>query len=274
MPLQRKLGSLAGEVLLILVSLIIIIPLLIMLLGSFKTSREALLFNVSLPAAWRLDNYQYVIQQGGIWRAMLNSVLIVTAATGLCLVSAALCSFIIARKNTKFSNGLYSLFTLGMIAPMLVVPTIWLMQFLRLSGTYFGVIFLYVAINLPWSVFIFTGFIKTIPVELDEAAIVDGCGPYRMFFQIIMPLLKPALATNLVITAMSIWNDFMIPLYFFNTSEKWTMPLTVYNFFGQYFRDWNYVFADLVLTALPVTLLYLYCQKYIISGMTAGAVKG
>ena len=161
-----------------------------------------------------------------------------------------------------------------MVSPLQVVTTFGLLKILNLTGTYFGVIMITTAVQLPWTMFTLTGFIKNVPKDLDEAAFIDGASPLKMFFIIILPLLKPILATAIVSTAMGAWNDFMIPLYFFNTSDKWTMPLTVYNFFGQYQSNWNYVFADLVLTALPITILYLYCQKYVISGMTAGAVKG
>ena len=120
----------------------------------------------------------------------------------------------------------------------------------------------------------FIRFIQALPVELDEAAYLDGLSALGIFFRIILPLSQPILATATVMTAMQSWNEFMIPLYFFNSQDKWTLPLTVYNFFGQYFSDWNYVFADLLVTALPVTLRSLYLQKYIVSGMTAGASKG
>ena len=130
------------------------------------------------------------------------------------------------------------------------------------------------ALQMPWTIFTMSGFIKNVPRELDEAAFIDGATPVRTFFSVIFPLLKPIVATVIVTTAMGAWNEFMVPLYFFNSSSKWTMPLTVYNFFGQYSSDWNYVFADLVLTALPITILYLLCQKYVVAGATAGAVKG
>ncbi|HOO28135.1 MAG TPA: carbohydrate ABC transporter permease, partial [Lachnospiraceae bacterium] len=147
-------------------------------------------------------------------------------------------------------------------------------KILHLTGTYAGVIFVESAVQLPWTVFTLTGFIKNVPKELDEAAFIDGAAPLHMFFKIVLPLMKPILATALVSAAMYAWNEFMVPLYFFNTSSNWTLPLTVYNFFGQYASNWNYVFADLMITALPITILYLCCQKYIVSGATAGAVKG
>jgi raffinose/stachyose/melibiose transport system permease protein len=117
-------------------------------------------------------------------------------------------------------------------------------------------------------------FVAKIPVELDEAGIIDGCSPIRLFASIVFPLLKPAIATVVVLTFLNNWNEFISPLYFLSSSTMWPMTLSVYNFFGMYFRDWNLVCADIAMTSIPVILIYLIGQKYIVSGMTAGAVKG
>lgn len=272
--MKVRIKRVSYSTMMIILSTIIVIPILIMVLGSFKDAAEAQLFNIALPSTWHFDNYLYVIKSGGIGRAFINSMVVTVFSVAICILSSAFASFIIARKGSKFSNALYNVFLLGMVAPMQVITTFGLLKALNMMGTYRAVILLIAAVQIPWSIFIFTGFIKGIPREMDEAAFIDGAGPIRMFLLVILPLLKPVLATNVVAITMSAWNEFMIPLYFFNTSSKWTLPLTVYNFFGQYFNNWNYVFANLVITALPITLLYLYCQKYIIEGMTAGAVKG
>jgi len=271
---KALLGKIIMTTLVGLSSILIIVPLLIMIFGSFKTPAEAQKFNLELPTQWMFSNYTYVFQTGGIGKAMLNSVIVTVAVTALTIVSSGLCAFIISRRGGRYTSSLYNVFLLGMVSPMQVVTTFALLKIIHLTGTYIGVIFVETAIQLPWAIFMFTGFIKNVPRELDEAAYIDGARPLTMFFRVILPLLKPIVATTLVSTAMGAWNEFMIPLYFFNTSDKWTMPLTVYNFFGQYSSNWNYVFTDLVLTALPITILYLYCQKYIVAGMTAGAVKG
>lgn len=276
MTMKRKamIGKILLSVFMLLLSLMIIVPLLIMLLGSVKNPTEAQQFNLKLPTEWHFENYAHVFHSGGIAKAMLNSVIITVSVTALVIVFGGLCAFVVSRRESTYTKGVYYLFLVGMISPLQVVTTFGLLKILNLTGTYFGVIMIITAVQLPWTMFTMTGFIKNVPRDLDEAAFIDGASPFRMFFQIVLPLLKPILATAIVSTAMGAWNEFMIPLYFFNTSDKWTMPLTVYNFFGQYQSNWNYVFADLVLTALPITLLYLYCQKYVVSGMTAGAVKG
>lgn len=257
-----------------ILSLLIIVPMLVMLLGSVKNPAEAQQFKLSLPTEWHFENYVHVFQTGGIGRAMMNSFIVTVSVTIIVIVAGGLCAFVVSRRESSYTKCVYNLFLIGMVSPLQVVTTFGLLKILNLTGTYIGVIFIITAVQMPWTIFTLSGFIKNVPRDLDEAAFIDGAAPLRMFFQIILPLLKPILATAVVSTAMGAWNEFMIPLYFFNTSDKWTMPLTVYNFFGQYQSNWNYVFADLVLTALPITILYLYCQKYIVSGMTAGAVKG
>ena len=127
--------------------------------------------------------------------------------------------------------------------------------------------------GLPMAVFLYTGFIKTVPRELDEAAFIDGCGPVRLFYQIIFPLLKPVTMTIFILSFIGAWNDVMIPMFFSN-SGKWALPLTVYNFYGGYVKSWNYIFADIIITISPLLLVYIFAQKYVIAGMTAGAVKG
>lgn len=270
----EKIKQLLFTLLMVAIGLVIIIPLLIVILGSFKTSAETLVPNLKLPEQWLLSNYMYVYEKGKIGRAMLNSIFLTTVVVFVCLTTSALCAFTISRRSNRYTKAADVLFKMGMIAPMSVIPTILLIQKLKLSGTYLSAILLYTAINLPWAVFIFSNFMRGLPRTLEEAAIIDGCGPFRLFFNIVFPLLKNVTITNVIVIALGVWNDFMIPIYFFSSSSKWTLPMSVYNFYGLYFRDWNYVFADLIITALPMVVLYLSAQKYIVSGLTAGSVKG
>ena len=257
-----------------LIGLLIVIPISIVVLGSFKTSAETLVPNLNLPERWMWSNYVYVYEKGKIGRALLNSVFLTTVVVLICLIISALCAFVLSRRKNRYTKAADMLFKMGMIAPMSVIPTLLLMQKLHLTGTYLSAILLYTAINLPWAVFIYSNFMRALPRTLEEAAIIDGCGPFRLFMNIVFPLLKNVTVTNIVVIAMGVWNDFMIPIYFFTSSSKWTLPMSVYNFYGLYFRDWNYVFADLIITSLPMVLLYLFAQKYIVSGLMAGSVKG
>lgn len=272
--MKKKRITILLSLMALALSLLILVPLLIMIFGSFKDSASAQQFNLLPPKKWHFNNYIYVIKEGGIGLAFANSMLIMGCMVVIDLIFGSMCAFIISRRGDRASNILYYIFMLGMISPMQVITTFGLLKVLGLVGSYQGVILVELAIWLPWTIFTITGFIKGVPRDLDEAAFIDGAGTLWVFAKIILPLLKPIMATLVVSTAMASWNEFMIPLYFFNSPGKSTMPLTVYNFFGQYASDWNYVFSDLVLTALPITVLYLFCQKYIIAGQTAGAVKG
>ncbi|MBM6750566.1 carbohydrate ABC transporter permease [Mediterraneibacter glycyrrhizinilyticus] len=271
---HAKLKLFILEIIMVIASLIIIIPMLIMILGSFKDAVGAAKFNISLPDVWHFENFAVVIESGNLIRSFFNSVIIAGTSTAIGVLLSAMAAFVIARRPGKGPERLYNFFFIGMVAPMQIITTYLLLDFLHIRGTMIGVVMIYIAINLPFNIFMFTSFIRGIPRELDEAAIIDGCSSGKMFFLVILPLLKPVLATSCIILAMNVWNDFQIPLYFLNNSDEWTMPLTVYKFYGQYFSNWNYVFADMLLTALPILILYLFAQKYIINGMTSGAVKG
>lgn len=273
--IRKKLPVLLLELLLWLIAVVIIVPFLIMLFGSLKTNVEATAFDLSLPTVWQWHNYSQVIVEGKMVRSFMNGMLITGVAVAVNIVFSAMAAFFIARRKTTGSEFLYYFFFIGMLAPMQTIPTIRLMQALELYGSYTSVILIYCVINMGFSIFLYTGFIRTtVPQALDEAALLDGASVIRMFFSVVFPLLKPINMTILIIVFMNIWNDVNIPIFFLNNPDKWTMPLSVYQFFGMYSgSNWNLVFANLVLTALPVLVIYLFSQRYIVSGLTAGAVK-
>jgi raffinose/stachyose/melibiose transport system permease protein len=271
---RKTISVILLEVIMILLCVTVIVPFLIMLLGSLKTSLEATSFDLSLPSDWMWSNYAKVIVEGKLVRSFLNGMLITGGAVVLNIAVTSMAAFIIARKRTGTSEFLYYFFFIGMLAPLQLIPTIRLFQSLDLYGTYISVILIYCTINMAFSIFLYTGFIRTtIPQALDEAAMLEGATLLRIFFSVVFPLIKPINITILIIVFMSIWNDINIPIFFLSDPDKWTMPLSVYQFFGMYGSDWNLVFANLVLTALPVGLLYLFCQRFIVSGLTNGAVK-
>ena len=226
----------------------------------------------SLPIQW--GNFITVIEKGKLLTSFMNSLIYSAGAVILCVFFAALAAYVLSRNRTKLNDFLYMFLVLGITLPINYVALTKVLQFLHLNNTTIGIILLYTAMQLPFMTFLIHGFVAKVPVELDEAAVIDGCGPVKLFFLVIFPLLKPAVATATVLTFLNTWNEFVSPLYFLNRSEQWPMTLSVYNFFGMYFKDWNLVCADILLTSLPVLLVYLLGQRYIVSGMTAGAVKG
>jgi len=267
-------GKLVLDVVMAILSLIVLVPLLVVFFGAFKTSGEAIRFNMMPPQEWHPENFPIVFAKAKLGLAFWNSTQISLVVVGVTTILCALSGFIIARRNDRLSTFLNTFFSLGLIIPMAVVPTILLLQFFNIMNTKTGLILVMISSNISWGMFILTNFIYTIPREMDEAALIDGCGPIRLFFTIILPMLKPVVLSNVVIVAMGTWNDLQMPLYLLNSSKNITMPLTVYNFKGRYFSDWNLIFADLVLVALPMIVLYVFCQKYIVAGASAGAVKG
>ncbi|MFB8375995.1 carbohydrate ABC transporter permease [Paenibacillus taichungensis] len=276
MGYTRKLAirNYVVEGFLLLASLLILLPLVILILGSFKTSAEVLSFSLSLPDTWQFSNYVRVFEEGGLSRAFLNSIWITGISSIINIVASSAASFILARRDTKLSNTIYMYFFMGLIAPMSIITTIRIVQGLGFYGSISSVILIYAALNTAFSVFLYSGFIKTIPKALDEVAFLEGASVFGVFFRIVTPLILPVNATVAIMVFMSVWNDITIPVYFLTNSSTWTMPLSIYNFYGKYSRDWNLIFANLVLTSLPVFILYLFGQKYIVSGLTAGAVKG
>ncbi len=272
---RSKLYVLSLEIFLLLLSMAVIIPLMIMLLGSFKNPSEVTAFNLKLPKEWLFENYSEVFEKAGLITAFSNGIFITAASTIITIGISSIAAFALARKRTSLSRFLYYFFFLGTIIPLQIIPTIKLFNALGIYGGYTNAILIYSALNIPFSCFLFTGFIRGIPKALDEAAFLDGASGLRVFFSVIFPLLKPINMTVLILVFMNIWNDINIPLYFLIDPSKWTMPLSVYQFFGMYSgSNWNLVFADLIMTVLPVIILFLFAHKYIIEGLTEGAVKG
>lgn len=258
---------------LLLVSGVVLAPLLYMVLGSFKSPLEASSFSLSLPRRWLFRNYGDVVREGSLGRAFINSCLIAAISSALTVFLSSIASFVIARKRSRLAEFLYYFFFLGSLAPMQIIPTIQVLKVAHIYGSYAGVILIYAALNLSFGCFLYAGLIKSVPRALDEAALMEGASLFGIFYRVIFPLLTPANVTISILIFLSIWNDINLPIYFLPDPSKWTMPLSVYGFFGRYSSSWNLVFADLALTALPVVILYLAAQKYVVSGLLAGAVK-
>jgi raffinose/stachyose/melibiose transport system permease protein len=258
----------------LVVSLIMFIPVYLVFVNSLKTRGEASSMSAALPTVMQWNNFVTVIEKGKLLGAFGNSLLYSFASTAIGITVAALAAYVLSRNRTRFNRGIYFLLVMGIAMPTNFVTLTKVMQLTHLINSQLGIILLYSASQIPLSVFLIYAFIETIPRELDEAAIIDGCSPLRVFFSVIFPLLTPALVTAAVLNILGIWNEFLMPLYYLNSSTDWPMTLAVYNFFGQFQADWSLVSADVVLTILPVIVIYLLAQRYILAGMVAGAVKG
>ena len=274
MKRTRLLKSIGVNALAWRLSLLLLAPLLLILINSLKDSTAASDMNLALPASLEWSNYAVVIEKGKLGVTFLNSLCYSVASVLLCTLLSAMASYVLSRNRRKLHRFLYLFIVLGIAMPINFVTLMTVMQSVRLMNTRTGIILLYTATQTPFNVFLIHSFVSRIPEDIDEAAIIDGASPAGLFVKIVLPLLKPVLVTVMVLTFLNTWNEFVMPLYFLDSSEKWPMTLAVYNFFGMYFKDWNLVCADIVMTSAPVILVYLLGQKYIVSGMTAGAVKG
>ncbi len=272
--MRRTLQGIFNHAVAMIASLIMFIPVYLVIVNSLKTKAEASSMGVELPAVPQWQNFAIVIERGKLVTAFGNSLLYAVAATAIGVTLAALAAYVLSRNRTPFNRFIYFFIIMGIAMPTNFVTLTRVMQWVHLINTQFGIIVLYAAAQIPFNVFLIYAFVETLPRELDEAAIIDGCSPFRLFFYVVFPLLTPVLVTAGVLNLLGIWNEFLLPLYYLNRSTYWPMTLAVYNFFGQYQADWSLVSADVLLTILPVIVIYLLAQRFLLSGMVAGAVKG
>ncbi len=259
----------------LLLCAIVLVPFAIIVVNALKTSAEAKLMRLTWPSSGiQWGNFEKVIDRGNLVSAFFNSALYAVSGTALAVFLGAAAAFVLSRRKTRLTGTLYFYLVMGIVLPVNMAALMLVMKTLNLMNSQLGIVLLYAAINLPTALFIVHGFVGTIPRELDEAALIDGASPLRLFSSIILPLLPPVLVTVALLVFTGIWNDFQYPLYVLGTTRYWPMTLAIYNFFGMYENDWNYIFADILLTCAPAFLLFLAGQKQIISGLTSGAVKG
>ena len=271
---KRILRSLLLNILSLFFCALVVVPIIALVVNSFKTSGEANSMSLSLPKTWQFENYLTVIKQGKLISSFFNGIIYSLFSVLIIIIAVSAAAFVISRNKRGLNKAIYYFVISGIAMPINNVALMKVMQTLHIVNTRGGLILLYAAINIPLSLFLCYGFVATIPRELDEAAILDACSPLELFVFVILPLLKPIIATLFVLNFMAVWNDFAMPLYYLNTSRKWPMTLAVYNFFGAFENAWNLVSADIVLTLLPVLVVFIIGQKYIVGGVSAGAVKG
>lgn len=274
--LKRWVVEGAIYLLLILLALVFIYPILLMIITSFKTNREIFFTPFGLPKAWSLDTFAQVWQRAHFNTYFLNSIIVTLTSTALVLICSALAAYALSRYEFKLSNFFYLFFLAGIMIPIRlgVLPLFLLMRDLRLLNTHWSLILTYAASGMPMSVFLLTGFFKTIPKDLEYSARIDGCSDLQIFYRIMLPLVRPGLATVTIVNFVPWWNDFFFPLLFIQADPLKTIPLGMTIFFGQYMTDWGLLFAGMVIASIPLLVLYLVMSRQFISGLTAGALKG
>ena len=264
-------------VIVLLLAAVFVIPFFLVILNSFKTSVDFVANPFSLPDVLHLENYDNAFNTMNFLNSFKNSIIICVVATGVSVVLSSMNAYVLTRKKWKITKTLYMILIAAMVVPFQVIMIPLVKMYgsgLGLTNNIWLVTFLHIGLNIPSPTFLYSGFINGIPVELDEAALIDGASSERTFFNIIFPLLKPITMTNVVFVALSIWNDYILASTLLSLKEVKTLPLMTYAFLTTRSADYAPMMAGLVLTMLPVMILYLFGQKYIIEGIVAGSVKG
>lgn len=273
---RSKAGTIIHAALVVLVMLILLgVPFWLLIVTAGKSQAEAIRPTMSLPSHWQLlQNFSTVITDGKMVKAFFGSVIVTVPSVFLALLLGSMASWVLARRATKPMTVVYALSISGLVLPPAVVTVMMLLKIIGLSGTALGMIGVYVGIYLSTVIFFVTGFIRTIPISLEEAARMDGASPMRIFFTIILPLLGPTLATATILVTLYIWNDVFYSLFILSGKMD-LLPLNLYNVAsaGLYLNNWHLIFAYIILMSLPLLIIFALAQRKIISGITGGAVK-
>ncbi|HEY1406609.1 MAG TPA: carbohydrate ABC transporter permease [Spirochaetota bacterium] len=277
MIVQSKTKLVFRYAFLICVSLFTLVPIILTVLGSFKSLGQLQLdlFGYPKPVMWQ--NYLDVLDphRSIFFRNLFNSTVIMIATVVIVLIMSTMAGFALSKVKFLGRGLIYHYFLLGMLFPaaVAILPLYIEIRAMGLLDSYFGVILPQVAFAMPWYIMLSRGFFMLLPKELEEAAVIDGCGPWRYFLQIVLPCSAPILTTIAILTMVSSWNNFFLPLLVMNSESMFTLPMGVMSFQGQYQFNWQLILAYIVLAMLPVIIFYMFAQKYIISGLLGGAVK-
>jgi raffinose/stachyose/melibiose transport system permease protein len=272
-PRQRNTGLIAAAV----AAVVFVAPFVFTFFMAVKTKKEAALFLFSWPSEWHFwANLTEVIKARNymLLLAYFNSTVITVGAVALLIIFGAMVGYVLQRRPSGWNKLIYAGVLMGLMVPPAIVPTIWVLQGLGLFKTLHGMVLIQVAYGLAFSILLYRSFISTIPRDLDEAAIIDGAKPWQVFFKVILPLLKPVTVTLIVVQSIAIFNDFTNPLYYLPGKENVTVQLTLFNFQSQFQSQFNLLFMNILLVTIPPLLVFIFFNRQIVAGMTAGAVKG
>lgn len=274
---EKKKSLIIPEVVMILFAIVFLYPIILVFYNSLKSFSEVMANVIALPRRLAFENYSYVWQYINYPQLFLNNMIITTVGVVGIVLFSSIAAYKLSRTKTKYSWLVYIFCITPMLIPFqtIMITLLKLAKILHLSDSIWGLSIQYWGFGASMAVFIYHGFVKTIPREIDESAIMDGASTFRMFFEIIFPLLKSVTSTIIVIDVMWIWNDFLLPLIMVNGSKSTkTLTLAAYTFIGQYITDWQYAMTAMVMAVLPSILFFIFMQKYIVKGVTTGAVKG
>lgn len=273
----KTLRKLAFEALMIAFALLFLYPFILAFYNSLKSFSEVVTDVIALPKRLAFENYAYIWKSINYPRLFLNNTVVTVLGVAGIVLFSSLAAYKLSRTKSKTSTLIYLACILPMLIPFqsIMVSVLKLAKTLHLADSIWGLGVQYWAFGIPMAVFIYHGFVKGIPRQLDESAMIDGASGWGLYWRIIFPLLKPVTATVMVIDVMWIWNDFLLPLLMVNGQpETKTLTLAAYTFVGQYNTDWQYAMAAMMMAVLPSVIMFIFLQKYIVKGVVAGAVKG
>lgn len=271
---KQKTWNVFKEIFAWVLSLVVLVPFVVIVMNALKTKNEAINMSITPPQNLHWENFLEVWDTGNIFRSYLNSLIVSVIPVVISVLFASMCAYVLARRKTRINKAIYTYFALGLMFPISMVTLVKVTKIFGIYNSQLGVVWVYGALIMPLSVFLFYGFLGSLPKELDEAAVVDGAGAMKIFFQVIFPMTKPVTITVIMINFLNCWNDFTTPLYLLPDPNKAVVVQQVYNFYGTFTASWNLVSVTILYAIAPVVLVYICGQRYIISGMVAGAVKG
>ena len=274
--MKKRLSLIALEVSLILLAVISLIPTYYLFVTTFKTPQEAATSPMGLPAKIYFENYLMALQKMDYLNVLKNNFIITAVAVVGVVITASMTGYAIARRYRGLNKFSFYFLLAGLMVPFQVsiIPLFKLMGFLKLMDSIWGVGILNIFIITPFAVFLFKNFVQTIPMEIEECAFLDGCTPFTVYRLITLPLLKPVVATIVILNSLQVWNEFMTPLLFLTSRKNSVILLEIFRNVGQFQTDWTTSFPMMVLGMAPLLLFYLFMQRYIIEGITNGSVKG
>jgi raffinose/stachyose/melibiose transport system permease protein len=264
------------EILTFILVLICLTPFYFLITNSLKPFKDIALNPAALPHTLFFDNYVDAFKILNYPKVFLNSLIITITASAALVIVGSMAAYRMVRHNSTTNKILFLIFISAMVIPFqsIMIPMVMVSNKLGWINTYYGVVFVYVGLGVPFTMFLFHGFIRSIPFDIEEAAVVDGCSALGVFWKIIFPLLKPVIVTVIILNGLWIWNDFLLPLLIIPTENMRTIPLAINSFFSQYTKKWDLAMPALVMSTIPVIILFLTMQKYIIEGIVSGSVKG
>ncbi|HHU53476.1 MAG TPA: carbohydrate ABC transporter permease [Clostridiaceae bacterium] len=273
---MNKVKKIPKYMVLSLFAILIIFPIYMVIIGSFKTEKELYNNVFGLPSMLNMDNYREAFFGGGLNKYFVNSIVVTGVSIVMILLLASMAAFALTRSRIKGSKMIYLLFIIGIAIPpqVAIIQLALQMTNMHLNNSLLGLIFTYVAYELPFSIFIFYGFMQEIPHEIQEAAMIDGCSNFQMYRRVIMPLSKGPVATVMIFNLVAIWNDMIFPLVLISDDALKTLPIGLLRFKGMYISKNTVMFAGVIIISIPLVVLYLCLQKQFIRGISQGAVKG